>query len=141
MNIIFCSFTECNINNDIPVKIPSFPYILVNRSVLHYCEIEAKNHFLLESLVSCLSTQSKLVMYFMVNKAFINYLDKLNLTNSLKIQLLLNCTTHDQTLPISLQSFDFDPHLLNSPKTLKDFVHQFQHKKEIFDLWKRHKMI
>ena len=25
---------ECNVNNDIPVKIPSFPYVLVNRSVL-----------------------------------------------------------------------------------------------------------
>ena len=25
---------ECNINNDIPVKVPSFPYVLVNRSVL-----------------------------------------------------------------------------------------------------------
>ena len=38
---------ECNINNDIPVKIPSFPYILVNRSVLCNCEIEVENHFLL----------------------------------------------------------------------------------------------
>ena len=71
----------------------------------------------------------------MVNTAFINYLD--NLTNSLKFPLLLNQTTHEQTLPISLQSFDFDPDLLKSPKTLKDFVHQF-HKKEIFDLQKRH---
>ena len=24
----------CNVNNDIPVKIPRFPYVLVNRSVL-----------------------------------------------------------------------------------------------------------
>ena len=24
----------CNVNNDIPVKIPSHPYVLVNRSVL-----------------------------------------------------------------------------------------------------------
>ena len=24
----------CNVNNDIPVKIPSYPYVLVNRSVL-----------------------------------------------------------------------------------------------------------
>ena len=71
-------------------------------------------------------------MYFMMNIAFINYLD--NLTNSLKVPISLNLTTHEQTLTISLQSFDFDPDLLKSPKTLKDFVHQFQHKKEIFDL-------
>ena len=127
---------KCYINNDIPVKIPSFPYVLVNRSVLCNCEIEAENHFLLESLVACHDTQWKLVMYFMVITAFINYLD--NLTNSLNFPLLLNQTTHEQTIPISLQSFKFDPDLLKSPKTLKDFVHQFQHKKEIFDLQKWH---
>ena len=46
--------------------------------------------------------------------------------------------THEQTLPISLQSSDFDPDFLKSLKLIKDFVHQFQHKKEIFDLQKRH---
>ena len=43
----------CNMNNDIPVKIPSFPYVLVNRSVLCICRIEAENNFLLESLAAC----------------------------------------------------------------------------------------
>ena len=42
----------CNENNDSPVKIPSHPYVLVNRSVLCNCEIEAENHFLLESLAA-----------------------------------------------------------------------------------------
>ena len=37
----------CNIDNDIPVKIPSHPYVLVNRSVLCNCGIEADNHFVL----------------------------------------------------------------------------------------------
>ena len=41
-----------NINNDIPIKIPSHLYVLVNRSVL--CSIEVKNHFLLESF-GCMS--------------------------------------------------------------------------------------
>ena len=40
----------CNINNDIPVKIPSHPYVLVNRCVLCNCGIQAENNFLLESL-------------------------------------------------------------------------------------------
>ena len=80
--------------------------------------------------------KSKLVMYFTVNTAFINYID--NLTESLKFPILLNQMTHKQTLPISLQSFDFDSNLLQAPKTLKDFVHQFWHKKEISDLQKRH---
>ena len=48
-------------------------------------------------------------MYFMVNTVFINYFD--NLT----FPILLNQTTHEQNLPISLQSFDLDPNLLKSP--------------------------
>ena len=39
----------CNTNNDIPVRIPSHLYVLVHRSVLCYCGIEADNHYLLES--------------------------------------------------------------------------------------------
>ena len=37
-----------DVNNDIPVKIPSFTYALVTRSVLCNCWIEAENNFLLE---------------------------------------------------------------------------------------------
>ena len=40
---------DCNINNDIPVRIPSFPHVLLNRSVLCNCEIRVEKHFLLES--------------------------------------------------------------------------------------------
>ena len=61
-----------------------------------------------------------------------------NLTDSLKFTILLNRTTYKQTLPISLRSLDFDSELLKAPKTLKDFVHKFCHKKEIFDLHERH---
>ena len=102
---------ECNINNDIPARIPSFPHVLLNRSVLCNCEIEADNHFLLES-------KSKFTMYFTVNLAFVNYFD--NLTKSLEFPILLNKTTHKQTLPISLETFDFEPELVKTPKTLKD---------------------
>ena len=121
---------KCNIDTEIQVKIPIFPYVLVNRSVLCNCKIEVENHFLLESLVKCHDAESKQVMYFTVNTDFVNYLN--NLTNSLKFPLLLNWTTHEQTLTISLQSFDFDPAFMKAPKTLKDFVHQFQHKKGNF---------
>ena len=57
----------CNINNDIPLKIPSHPYVPVNRSVLCNCGIEAEKHFVLKSLAACQDTNSKLTMYFMVN--------------------------------------------------------------------------
>ena len=59
-----------NINNDIPVKIPSHPYLLVNRSILCNCGTEVDNHFLLESLATCENANSKLIMYFTVNNLF-----------------------------------------------------------------------
>ena len=76
----------CNIKNDIPVRIPSHPYILVTRSILCNCGIEAESHFLLKSLAACENANSKLTMYFTVNTAFVNYLDKFpNLTESLRV--------------------------------------------------------
>ena len=79
--------------------------------------------FPLESLAACHQAESKLAMHFTVNTAFFNYLD--NLTEFLKCPILLNGMTHKQTLPISLQSFEFNSDLLKAPKMLKDFVHQF----------------
>ena len=92
----------CNIN-DIPIKISSHPYVLLNRSVLCYCGIEVENHFLLESLAACQDTNSKLTMYFTVNTAFVNYLDKFSsVKESLDFPIIRNKTTFEQTLPISL---------------------------------------
>ena len=79
----------CSINNDIPVRIPSHLYVLVNSSVLCNCRIEADNHFLLESLAACDNANSKLTMYFTVNTAFVNYLDMFpNLNESLEFLLI-----------------------------------------------------
>ena len=90
----------CKINNDIPIKIPSNPYVLVNRSVLCNCGIEVENHFLLESLAACQDTNSKLLMYFTVNTAFVNYLDQFpNLTESLEFPIIRNKTTFDKSYP------------------------------------------
>ena len=63
-------------------------------------------------------------MDFMVNTAFVNYLDSLdNLTDSMKFPILMNTTTFEQTLPISLNLTKFDSELWTAPMTLKDFVH------------------
>ena len=91
----------CNINNDIPIKIPSHPYVLVNRSVLCNCSIEADNHHLLEFIAACDDRISKLIMYFTINLAFTNYLDMLpNLTDSLP--LIKDRTRYEQPLPLNL---------------------------------------
>ena len=99
----------CNINNNIPIKIPSHSYVLVNRNIPCNCGIEVENHFLLKSLAACQDTNSKLTMYFTVNTAFINYLDKFpNLTESLEFPIIRNKTTFEQSLPISLNIPKFE---------------------------------
>ena len=119
-----------SISNDIPVRIPSPSYVLVNRSVLCNCGIEAENKFLLESLAACHDSNSKLVMYFMVNTAFVNYLDQIdNLTEPLEFPIQKNKTIFEQTMPISLNVSKFDSELLTAPKILKDFIHQYNCRK------------
>ena len=98
----------CTINNDIPIKILSHPYILVNRSILSNCSVEVENNFLLESLAMCHDANTNLVMYFMVNKAFTNYIYQFNLTEDLKLPILSNKMTSEYTLPIFLNSSNFD---------------------------------
>ena len=70
-------------------------------------------------------------MYFTVSTAFRHYFD--SPTNDLEVCILQNWTMHEQVLPISLQTFDFDSYLLDAPKTLKDFVYQYKQKKQILD--------
>ena len=92
--------------------------------VLCNCRIEAENNFILESLAACHNVECGLVMYFMVITAFINYLESLgNLTDSLKLPILLNRNSYEQTLPISFQAFQLESELLQAPKMPKDFVY------------------
>ena len=53
----------CNINNNIPVKIPIHAYVLVNRSILCNCRTEVDNQNLLESIASCDEKITQLIMY------------------------------------------------------------------------------
>ena len=47
-------------------------------------------------------------------------------------------TTQGQILPISLESFKISSSLLQVPKMLTDFTHQYKHKKEILDLQEKY---
>ena len=127
-----------SINNDIPIEIPSHPYVLVNRSILCNCRIEAENNCLLESLAACHDSESKLVMYFTVNKAFTNYLNELNLTKKIEIPIFTNKLMSEITLPVFLNRTKIDKSLSSAPLTLKEYIAQYKHDKEIFDLKERH---
>ena len=131
-----------NINNDIPVKIPNHPYVLVNRSILYNCSIEADNHHLLESIAACNRKITKLTMCFTINLAFTNYLDVLpNLTEPLT--LIKDRTHYEQPFPIHLNILHYDNSLTNRPSKLKEFLVNYIQSTndiEIVDLQKGHTM-
>ena len=97
------------------------------------CDIEAESNFLLESLAACEGTDVKtdLEMYFTVNLAFMNYFD--DILEYLGKQISLNWTTQEQILPISLETFEISPNLINAPKTLRDLAVRYRNKKSILD--------
>ena len=113
--------------------------MLVNRKIWYNYGIEAENHFLLESLAACQDTNSKLIMYFTVNTAFVNYLDQFpNLTESLEFPIIKNKTTFEQVLPISLNFSKFDPTFLTASSNVKEFIYRYINNKEMFYLQERH---
>ena len=52
----------CAHNNNIPLNIPSHPYVLLNRSILCNCNIEAESNFLLKLLAACGENEKCCVM-------------------------------------------------------------------------------
>ena len=108
----------CLHNNNIPINIPGHPYILMNRSILCNCDVEIKSNFLLESLAACKGSEAKtdLEMYFTINLTFVSYLD--DTIEELGIPILRNWTTKEQILPLTIETLEISPSLLNAPKTL-----------------------
>ena len=91
-------YVLCNDNHTFPIKIPSHPYVLLKRTVLCNCSIEAKDNFLLESIAACSGKQSALTMYYTVNTTFVHCFD--SLTEKLEIHISENWTTQEQVYPI-----------------------------------------
>ena len=106
------------------MNIPSHPYILLGRIILCNCDIEAESNFLLESLATCDEHEKPdLEMYFTVNLAFLDYLEKLNKT--LTIHINQNWTNTKQPIPISLNTLQINPKLMHASIMLKDFMEQY----------------
>ena len=118
----------CLHSNNIPINIPGHPYILMNQS-----NIEAESNFLLELLAACEGSETKtdLEMHFTINLAFVNYFD--DMIENLGIPVSQNWMTKEQILPLSLETFEINPNLINAPKTLRDLAIQYRNKKNILD--------
>ena len=56
----------------------------------------------------------------------------------LDILILTNKSTSEVTLPVFLNKSTFNDTLLSAPLTLKEYIAQYKHDKEIFDLKERH---
>ena len=123
----------CSTHNNIPIEIPCHPYVLLNRTVLCNCIIEAESNFLLESIAACDPERDDidLEMYFVANTAFLNYFDEL--ISTLDIPLFHNINRQEHILPISLESDDLDEELLLAPKTLRELVEKYKQKRISFD--------
>ena len=90
----------------------------MNQSILCNCNIEAESNFFLESFAACEGPETKtdLEMHFTVNLASVNYFE--DILEELGKQISLNWTTQEQILPISLETFEISPNLINASKTL-----------------------
>ena len=123
----------CSTHNNIPIEIPSHLYVLLNRTILCNCIIEAENNFLLESIVACDpdGDGADLEIYFVANTAFFNYFEEL--INTLEAPFLHNIMTQEHVLPISLESDDFNKELLTAPETLREFIEKYKKRKLNFD--------
>ena len=119
----------CSMHNNIPIEIPSHPYVLLNRTILCNCIIEVENNFLLESIAACdpVGDGADLQMYFVANTAFLNYFDELIYT--LDVPFLHNISKQEHVLPISLEPHDFDKELLTAPETLRELVEKYKQRK------------
>ena len=74
----------------------------------------------------------------MVNTTFTNYIDQFNLMEELEVPILTKKTTSEFTLLVFLNKSKFNDSSLSAPQTLKDYIAQYRHEKEIFDLKERH---
>ena len=70
-------------------------------------------------------------MHFTVNLAFVNYFGEI--LEKLGKHISLNWTTQEQILPISLETFEISPDLINAPKTLRHLAVRYRIKKNILD--------
>ena len=78
----------------------------------------------MESLAACKGseTTTDLEMHFTINLAFVNYFD--DMREELGIPVSWNWITQEQILPLLIETFEINPNLLNTPKTLWDLAVQ-----------------
>ena len=72
-NMLSSKRLACSNNFHMAHPVPSYPYVLVNRSLLCNCHLESGLTYVLKSLGSC-SNKDRFTMYFSINSAFNHYM-------------------------------------------------------------------
>ena len=103
---------------------PSYPYVLVKRSLLCNCHLESDLTYLLESLGSC-SPSPKFIMYFTINSAFNHFISLFGLSENetTSTELISNEHVFDIFLnnflpPLLMDNSSLSLAPLEPPKTL-----------------------
>ena len=114
----------CSYDFHMASPVPSFPYVLVNRSLLCNCHLESGLRYLLKSLGSC-SPNNKFTMYFTINSAFNHCMSTFGFSSKdvspkqlLTQELGFDIFLHDSSKPMLLPNHSSPILPLNPPDTL-----------------------
>ena len=127
-NILSPKRLVCSEDLHMAHPVPSYPYVLVNRSLLCNCHLESGLTYLLESVGSC-SPKPKFVMYFTINSAFNHFMSLFGLSENetVSTELIGQDHTFDMFLnnsfpPILLDNSSLSMTPLSPPTTLLKLV-------------------
>ena len=123
-NMLSSKRLVCSCDFHMAHPVPSFPYVLVNRSLLCNCHLESGLTCLLKSLGSC-SPNNKFAMYFTINSAFDHYKSTFGLSSKdvspkqlLTHGLVFDIFLNDSSRPMLLSNHSSPVLPLNPPDTL-----------------------
>ena len=118
--------------------VPSYLYVLVNRSLLCNCHLESGFTYLLESLGFCAPSQ-QLIMYFTINSAFSHFMSLFGLSENetTSTELIGNEHVFDIFLnnslpPLKLDNTSLSLAPLDPPKTLLKLFHTMNLRSKAF---------
>jgi hypothetical protein len=124
-NIVNQKRLICTDNYNLAQPLPSHQYVMVNRSILCNCEIEAGLMYILRSLGSCSDSSHLPPMYFTLNLAFYEKFKKLlPYTDQ---EPLTEPVLEEPVFPVFLEP---PPDLLHPPETLRDLLDEMERKKD-----------
>ena len=118
----------CSDSFNLARPLPSYSYVVVNRTILCNCRLEAELTYLLKSIGSCSDANKDLTLYFTINVAFYYYMN--SYINNHDTIVTNTRTLIPQGFAIALQpitNVSGQP-IFEQPDTLKELNHYYSRK-------------